>query len=328
MATHGAVSTFDPNMEDWTTYTERMKHYFVANDVTDADKKRSILLSACGPATFKVIRNLVEEGKLDTTPYDDIVKLVKNYYDPPPSVTMQRYKFNTRARSASESVADYVAALREIAQHCEYKESLQDMLRDRLVCGVNHEAITNRLLSEKKLTFDKAMELAQAIESAERDTRQLQAAQSTSTTPQVHLTTAHKQKNRQRRESSRPARQGNSVACYRCGGPHLASTCRFINTVCHACKKRGHIVRVCRSKAQPGRPARKANYIVETEEDEVSDPEDTYHMFTVRSKSCKPIILHCLHQWSANTYGSGHRCCIHSDHPDNISEDSTTGRSA
>ena len=111
------------------------------------------------PPTFKVIRNLVEEGKLDTTPYDDIVKLVKNYYDPPPSVTMQRYKFNTRVRSASESVADYVAALREIAQHCEYKESLQDMLGDRLVCGVNHEAITNRLLSEKKLTFDKAMEL-------------------------------------------------------------------------------------------------------------------------------------------------------------------------
>ena len=55
MAIHGAVSMFDPNMEDWMTYTERMKHYFVANDVTDADKKRSILLLACGPATYKVI---------------------------------------------------------------------------------------------------------------------------------------------------------------------------------------------------------------------------------------------------------------------------------
>ena len=63
MATHGVVSMFDPSTEDWTTYTERMKHYFVANDVTDAKKKHSILLSACGPATYKVIRNLVEEGK-------------------------------------------------------------------------------------------------------------------------------------------------------------------------------------------------------------------------------------------------------------------------
>ena len=266
MATHGAVSTFDPNAEDWTTYTDRMKHYFIANDVADADKKRSILLSACGPATYKVIRNLVEDGKLDTTSYDDIVKLVKGYYDPPPSVTMQRYKFNTRIRSAKETVADYVAALREIAQHCEYKDSLQDMLRDRLVCGVNHEWITNRLLAEKKLTFDKALELVQAIESAERDTKQLKAAQTTST-PQVHYSTTpkHKQKGS---EQSKSAKKESSIVCYRCGGSHLATACRFINTVCHACKKRGHIARVCRSKPNLGRQVKKAHHLVKTEDEE------------------------------------------------------------
>ena len=168
-----------------------MKHYFVANDVADGGKKRSILLSVCGPATYKVIRNLVEDGKLDTTSYDDIVKLVKGYYDPPPSITMQRYKFNTCIRNAKETVADYVAALREIAQHCEYKDSLQDLLRDKLVCGVNHKGITNRVLAEKKLTYDKAMELTQAIESAERDTKQLKAAQATSTPPAHYSSTKH-----------------------------------------------------------------------------------------------------------------------------------------
>ena len=115
------------------------------------------------------------------------------------------------------------------------------------------------------------MELAQAIESVECDTRQLQAAQSMSKTPQVYHSTAHKPKNRQKRELLRLAKQGNSVACYRCGGPHLASKCHFIDTVCYACKKHGHIVRVCRSKAQSGRPMKKANYTVETkEEDEVT----------------------------------------------------------
>ena len=87
-----------------------------------------ILLSTCGPASYKVIQNLVEEGKLDMKPYDDIVKLLKNYYNLLPSVTMQRYKFNTCVRSASESIADYSAALRKIAQYCEYKEPLQDIL--------------------------------------------------------------------------------------------------------------------------------------------------------------------------------------------------------
>ena len=290
MATHGAVSSFDPSTEDWTTYTERMRHYFVANDVTDADKKRSILLSACGPATYKVIRNLVEEGKLDTTPYEEIVKLVKSYYDPPPSMIMQRYKFNTRIRSASESVAHYVAALRELAQHCEYKDSLQDMLRDRLVCGVNHEGITNRLLSEKKLNFDKALELAQSIESAERDTRQLKATQEPST-PQVHHSNVRRPPTRPRREQSKPATQRSSPACFRCGEPHSPSTCRFIHAVCNACKKRGHIARVCRSRPVLRRPARRANNVAEADDEEsANEVEDSYHMFTVRNKSCKPIV--------------------------------------
>ena len=174
MATHGTVSTFDPSKEDWTSYTDRMKHYFVANDVVDAGKKRSILLSACGATAFKIIRNLVGDDKLDSTSYDDIVKLVMGHYDPKPSVIVQRYKFNTRTRVDGESVATYVAALRDIAQHCEYKDTLQDMLRDRLVCGVQHKGITNRLLAESELTYKKALELAQAMESAERDTRHIQ----------------------------------------------------------------------------------------------------------------------------------------------------------
>ena len=177
MATHGSVSAFDPSKEDWTTYEERLRYYFVANDVTDGAKKRSILLAACGAPAYKLIRSLVQAEKLDSTPYEDLVKIVKNHYDPKPSVTMQRYKFNTRTRTVGESIATYVAALRELAQHCEFKETLSDMLRDRLVCGVNHKGITNRLLAEKDLTFDKALELAQAMESAERDTQHLQSTQ-------------------------------------------------------------------------------------------------------------------------------------------------------
>ena len=38
------------------------------------------------------------------------------------------------------------------------------------------------------------------------------------------------------------------IKCYRCGNnTHDASQCRFKNYVCHRCKKRGHISRVCRA---------------------------------------------------------------------------------
>ena len=37
---------------------------------------------------------------------------------------------------------------------------------DRLVCGVNHDTIQTRLLAEKDLTYEKVLEIAQAVEAA------------------------------------------------------------------------------------------------------------------------------------------------------------------
>ena len=53
--------------------------------------------------------------------------------DPKPSIIVQAC-----VREADESVVTYVAALCQIAEYYDYKDSLQDMLRDQLVCGVNH----------------------------------------------------------------------------------------------------------------------------------------------------------------------------------------------
>ena len=79
---------------------------------------------------------------------------------------MQRFHFN---RSSGESIATYIAALCELALHCDYGDKLQEMVRAHLVCGVNHKGIQRKLLSEMNLTYEKALVFAQAIEASERD---------------------------------------------------------------------------------------------------------------------------------------------------------------
>ena len=98
---------------------------------------------------------------------------MKDHYNPKPVVTVQRYKFNSRSRKEGETVATFVAELRRLAIHCEFGDSLNDMLRDRLICGINDARIQRRLLSEGKIDFTKALELAQAMETADRDTQAL-----------------------------------------------------------------------------------------------------------------------------------------------------------
>ena len=47
---------------------------------------------------------------------------------------------------------------------CEYGDTLNDMIRDRLVCGISEENIQKRLLGEgSSLTLEKAISIAQGM---------------------------------------------------------------------------------------------------------------------------------------------------------------------
>ena len=209
MAMHGSIGEFDRTQEDWVSYCERLEQYFVANDVKNADKQRAILLSVCGASTYQLIRNLVAPNKPTEKTFAEIVKLVKDHYTPPPPAAMQRYTFNKRIQKEGESIAEFVAELRKLSERCEF-DDLEDMLRDRLMCGVKDKGVRKKLLGEaSSLTFQKAFKIAQAAEIAEKNAKDLVELQ-----PAVSSSTVHKM------QASRPSRN----PCYRCGGKARSSS--------------------------------------------------------------------------------------------------------
>ena len=63
MAVHGQLSAFNSTEDDRQSYTERLEFYFTANNIEDAEKRRAILLSVCGAATYKRIKSLISPVK-------------------------------------------------------------------------------------------------------------------------------------------------------------------------------------------------------------------------------------------------------------------------
>ncbi len=104
-------------------------------------------------------------ARLEEISYRDLITEVTAFYDPKPSIIVQRFQFNTRVRTKGESIATYVAALWKLAEHCNYGDSLNEMIRDRLVCGVEHDVIQTHLLAERDLFFEKALENAKTVDS-------------------------------------------------------------------------------------------------------------------------------------------------------------------
>ena len=171
--------------------------------------------------------------------YADLVKLLKAHYNPKPSAIVQQFHFNSRIRTKSESIADYVAALRDLALDCDYGDSLAQMLRDRLVCGVNHAGIQSKLLAQADLTFETAYTLALSVEASERDTKTLGKQGMEHVTPPVTPGMVN--------YSKQPMHQFR-ITCFRCGDPHLAPSAHTLMKPCLFCKKKGHLESVCKSK--------------------------------------------------------------------------------
>ena len=74
--------------------TQRIDEYFLAKDVESPEKQRAILLSVCGASTYQKIRDLLAPEKPKSKSFTEIVKLVQDHHQPPPSFIVQRFNFN------------------------------------------------------------------------------------------------------------------------------------------------------------------------------------------------------------------------------------------
>ncbi|XP_045124043.1 uncharacterized protein K02A2.6-like isoform X1 [Portunus trituberculatus] len=235
----------EANRAAWGEYCERLEQYFLANKIEDADVQRAVFLSSVGEATYGTLRSLCSPRKPKDIVLQELLETLQNHYDPKPSSIVARFRFNSCRKSGTESVRDYVARLRMLSGNCQYGAMLNEMIRDRLVCGVDDEAIQSRLLAEADLTLDKAVNLAVALETAACNTHELkQFSAPLLTTEQppavswVGQSETPRPRNRVKHYSDRPKQFSK---CFRClSDRHSNVNCPFKLRRCFECNKVGH----------------------------------------------------------------------------------------
>ena len=164
------------------------------------------------------------------------------------------------------------------------------MIRDRLVCGVNHDGIQQRLLAEKELKYDKAVELVLAVQAAEKGSQDVKNGGVPSECTCNHTQASGRYLPEKRDDDrSNDCNPHQGIVCYRCGKDHLTSMCTHKETVCHFCKKRGHLACICKAKSRSERMdgSNKSNFVTTGN----GEKEDTYSLFKVTKPSSEPITL-------------------------------------
>ncbi|XP_014675604.1 PREDICTED: uncharacterized protein LOC106815629 [Priapulus caudatus] len=241
----GAVGPYEADAEGFDQYAERVNLFMEANGIKD-DVKVQSFLAIIGASAYGVLKSMCSPDLPRTKTVDQLIDLLRKHYDPRPLVIVERFRFMKRTQRDSENISQFVTELKRLSTHCEFGTTLLERLRDQFVVGLKAEAIQRRLLAERELTFDRAVQVAHSMETAAKDCRELIGA-------------AAKQDNKVQFVSRKPAGGGKprsqqtwqkptTTYCYRCGKPdHKADTCIHKDTECSKCHKKGHLKRVCRS---------------------------------------------------------------------------------
>ena len=101
---------------------------------------------------FNTFEFASDEDKEKTS---EILKKFDQYCNPKRNLTVARHIFNSRI---TESFDQYVTDLHLKVKTCEYGTMADEMIKDRIVVGVQSDIVRGRLLREKDLNLSKPIE--------------------------------------------------------------------------------------------------------------------------------------------------------------------------
>ena len=113
---------------------------------------------------------LTNEGKVKT---GVVIGKLEEHCTPKKNITYERHVFNTRAQGATKGIDANITELRKLARNCEFGELHNSIIRDRTVCGIRSNKVRKRLLREKDLNFERAVEMCKSPEITEHQAKNI-----------------------------------------------------------------------------------------------------------------------------------------------------------
>ena len=276
-----SVFDLEKGKDSFATWRERWRYHVqesgfdkIRDPKVRAVKMRASLQQALSDFTLKWIHNQgFSAENLESTEFliMELERYIKNSTNPLVMVT----ELFARKQEAGESIESFVTWIREHAKLCEF-EDITDVSNWFtmlcLCCNVTDTDTRHRLVKEKGLTFERAVEICLEEEKTLKTSKQLARGSA----PGEACATSSYQKDRKNQQQAKQQGQNDrsrsqsrgrkangrdrsqskagSGKCFGCGqAGHRAKApeCRAADKVCHNCNKKGHFAKMCHAPKRP-----------------------------------------------------------------------------
>ena len=246
------LNVHDPGVAAlWTAWKERWECYSIATKIgeEDATVQASILLTVIGPEAHAVFRTFTWDNADDKNDPEKIIKAFDDYFEPTKHATYERYRFNMRNQEAGETIDQYTTTLRQMAMRCSFDTITEDeILRDRLVFGIQSVRLRERLLREKDLSLETVLSICRASETSAAQLKDIGNAGN------IHALQATRSRAGEATGGRvvHKSNVGRVADCKYCGREHQRTkqACPAYGKTCSNCSKANHFAKKCQQRHQ------------------------------------------------------------------------------
>ena len=238
----------------WKSWTGEFDNLMVALGVTNAPRKKALLLYYAGHDVHELYKTLFTDGDA-ADDYATAVKRLTEYFEPKKNRTYEIYHFrkmfqdepSAEKSGERETIDEFVTRLKKTATRCEFSD-VQLEIKLQVIFGCTSKRVRRKALSED-LTLDELLKFARVIESSSKQAELIEEEKSGDTVNQLRRPGKYS-KLHQSKGTASTSNQKNT--CFSCGGvfPHPGGRrmCPAYGKTCNRCKKTNHFEKVCRSE--------------------------------------------------------------------------------
>jgi hypothetical protein len=298
----GNVREFNPNSERLQSYLDRLGSFFRTNNIgiladganaaaqAAADKQKvHALISMIGIQGYGVLANACKPDSPADKTMDELIQLLKNHYVQTKVEIAETFKFHQVMQRKDETVASFVGRLRSTASTCNYGNYLNRALRDQFVVGLYDSEDQKQLLSKTR-ELDECVKLATAGEAARSHLAKLNQAKKGGDQSDLNAMSANRGTRAKPKENPTNSSNSKTYKCYSCGKTnHKRSDCRFKDSVCHNCSRKGHIAPACRQPKSNSKNSKGVNSVENAETSDNDEPLYNISVYNMNTQSTASV---------------------------------------
>ena len=151
--------------KQWTHWYKTFSNFLTAISKHEPDKLATLVNSAA-PSVYEFISECKD--------YESAIETLRKLYIKPKNEVFARHLLATRSQRPGETLDEFIQALKQLSTDCNFKavsadQYKEESIRDAFIAGLQSQYIRQRLLENKTLELQAAIDQAMALDLAQKN---------------------------------------------------------------------------------------------------------------------------------------------------------------